>query len=64
MTHDPDLRKEQQRKALIAQARGTARKPDGTLQRQPAKVTLAPVRGPTLDEIEARYGAPDKPRPR
>ncbi len=47
---------EQRRKSLLAQMRGTARKPDGTLQHEPPPVTLPVVKFLTLDEIEAKYG--------
>lgn len=45
----------QQLKAILAHARGTARNSDGTLQRA-NNITLHQTKGPTLAEIEAKYG--------
>ena len=45
----------QQLRAILAHARGAARNSDGTLQRA-NNITLHQTKGPTLVEIEAKYG--------
>jgi hypothetical protein len=42
-------------KAILAHARGTSRKSNGALQHINV-ITLPPINGPTLAEIEAKYG--------
>lgn len=49
-------REEQRRKAILLQARGAGRAPNGELVRQPPPVTLPKVGGLTLEEIAAKYG--------
>jgi hypothetical protein len=47
--------RKQQLKAILAHAKGAARNSDGTLQRA-NNITLHQTKGPTLAEIEAKYG--------
>lgn len=46
----------QQAKALLIQMRGTARKNNGELIREPPPVTLPALKVLTLAEIEQKYG--------
>ena len=63
MTHAHDTRRKQskaqthnKRISLISHMRGTARGNNGELLHKAAPVSLTPIKGPTLEEIEAKYG--------
>ena len=48
------INRKQQMKAILAHARGAARNGYGPLHTN--IITLPPIKGPTLAEIEAKYG--------